>query len=54
MTGQEVKGYGVGLKTGLQPKKKKKKKLQVGTSSGNLCKETVKMTIFEQYQYFGH
>lgn len=52
MTGQEVKGYGVGLKTGLQPKKKKK--LQVGTSSGNLCKETVKMTIFEQYQYFGH
>lgn len=23
MTGQEVKGYGVGLKTGLQPKNKK-------------------------------
>lgn len=23
MTGQEVKGYGVGLKTGLQPKKTK-------------------------------
>lgn len=53
MTGQEVKGYGVGLKTGLQPKKNNNK-LQVGTSSGNLCKETVKMTIFEQYQYFGH
>lgn len=52
MTGQEVKGYGVGLKTGLQPKKTPK--LQVGTNSGNLCKETVKMTIFEQYQYFGH
>lgn len=24
MTGQEVKGYGVGLKTGLQPKKQNK------------------------------
>lgn len=28
MTGQEVKGYGVGLKTGLQPKKQNYKLVQ--------------------------